>query len=130
MLDLDLFKEVNDSYGHAIGDALLKLVAEILRSCVREIDIVGRLGEDEFAIILPGVKSIEQAETVAQKLIQRLSKVNQVDGYSVKIGASIGISLYPEFATEPELLFKKADDMLYAAKAAGRNTYKVYSPQN
>ena len=129
LLDLDRFKQVNDTFGHAIGDALLKLVAEILQSCVRNVDTVGRLGGDEFAILLQGVESTEHAVTVARKLIQALSTPHLLDGHTIEIGASIGITFYPEFGTDPEQLFKQADEMLYASKAAGRNTYRIYSLQ-
>lgn len=122
LIDLDLFKQVNDTYGHPVGDRLLKLVADTLINNVRDIDCVGRLGGDEFAIILHG-KDGETA--VAKKLIQALSQPYEIDGYTIKIGASIGVASCPMENTDTTALFKLADKMLYEAKAAGRNTFRI-----
>lgn len=130
LIDLDLFKQVNDTYGHPVGDKLLQRVAQILKNNVREVDRVGRLGGDEFAILLKEVGGENQAAMVSEKLIHALSQTHNIDGHAVQIGASIGIAICPETNADMEELFKHADNMLYASKAAGRNTYQIYSPQS
>ena len=127
LLDLDLFKQVNDSYGHAIGDALLIHIAKILENNVRDADTVSRFGGDEFAILLQGVETSEKVALVAEKIIAALSKPHHIESCKVEIGVSIGITFCPEFADDSEQLFKQADMMMYKAKDAGRNTYRVYS---
>lgn len=127
LLDLDLFKQVNDTYGHSVGDALLIRVAEILSENVREVDIIGRIGGDEFSILLQGIEKNEQAAMVADKLITSLAKPLDIDGHDIVIGVSIGITFCPEYGTESEQLLKQADKMMYESKAAGRNTYRIYS---
>lgn len=127
LLDLDLFKQVNDRYGHAIGDALLVKIAKILESNVRDADTVSRFGGDEFAILLQGVDTSEQVALVAEKIITALSKPHHIEGKDLEVGASIGITFCPEFADDSEQLFKQADMMMYKAKDAGRNTFRVYS---
>ena len=128
LIDLDMFKQVNDTYGHPIGDKVLKRVAQILRSNVRAVDRVGRLGGDEFAILLQETGSQKQVAMIAEKLIQALSQPYSIDGHIVHIGASIGIAICPETNVDMEEMFKHADRMLYESKAAGRNTYRIYSP--
>ena len=127
LLDLDLFKQVNDNYGHAIGDTLLIHIAKILKNSVRDTDTVSRFGGDEFAILLKGIETSEQVTRVAEKLIDVLSKPHHIEGYDIKIGVSIGITFYPECADDSEQLFRQADMMMYKAKDAGRNTYRIYS---
>lgn len=129
LLDLDLFKEVNDRFGHAIGDALLIQVAKILQNTIRDTDIVARFGGDEFAVLLQGIETSEQVSSVAEKIIDALSKSYDIEGYDIKIGVSIGITFCPEFASDAEKLLKQADMMMYKAKDAGRNTYMIYSKQ-
>ena len=126
LLDLDLFKQVNDTYGHPTGDKLLKRVASILLRNVREIDDIGRLGGDEFAIILQGIRQQDYAAKVAEKLIIEISQPHSINEHEVNIGISIGITFCKNFNVESEELFKQADKMLYAAKNAGKNTYKVF----
>jgi diguanylate cyclase (GGDEF)-like protein len=125
-LDLDLFKVVNDTLGHWIGDALLKAVAERLIATVRAGHLVVRLGGDEFAILLPRAQSTEQPEALARRLLEVVGKPFEIHGQQVQIGASIGIALAPHDGTEPDLLLKAADMALYAAKAAGRSTYRFF----
>ncbi|MCW8988462.1 MAG: diguanylate cyclase [Gammaproteobacteria bacterium] len=127
LLDLDLFKQVNDTYGHAVGDALLIRIAEILQKNVRDADTVGRFGGDEFAILLQGIDTSEQVAKVAEKLINALSKPHTIEGHEIDIGVSIGITFCPEFGTGSEQLLKQADKMMYKSKDAGRNTYRIYS---
>ncbi len=125
-LDLDLFKTVNDTLGHWIGDALLKAVAERLCTTVRAGHLVVRLGGDEFAVLLPRTQSTDQAESLARRLLEVLGKPYEIHGQEVRIGASIGIALAPHDGTDADLLLKAADMALYAAKAAGRGTYRFF----
>jgi len=130
VLDLDLFKEVNVTYGHALGDKVLVRIAKILQENVREVDTVGRFGGDEFAILLQGIETIEQVTLVADKLIRALSKPQQIEGHNIEIGVSIGITFCPEFGSDSEQLFKQADKMMYKSKDAGRNTYQIYTQKD
>jgi len=127
-LDLDAFKSVNDTLGHPIGDALLKIVAERLRGCARESDMVARLGGDEFALI--GVCT-EPAEVsaLAQSAIEAISAPCEIEGQQIVIGASIGIGMAPEDGTDPDHLLKKADMALYRAKADGRGVARFFEPE-
>lgn len=130
LIDLDRFKAVNDSLGHDAGDELLKEVARRLLSVVRKQDVVARLSGDEFALLLLGEPSHEQAvysaSMVAEKIIQRLSEVFSIERSEIFIGASIGISVYPEDGKVAEELLKHADLSMYEAKKQGRNNYQFY----
>ena len=129
MVDLDRFKAVNDSLGHAAGDALLIEVGRRLKSTVRETDLLARLGGDEFAIIQEGGPSQrEGAIALALRIIDAISQPFDLNGFEVNIGTSIGIAVAPEHGSEPEGLLKSADLALYTAKAEGRNDYRIYSP--
>lgn len=126
--DLDRFKQVNDTLGHGAGDELLKQVAKRMRVRLREVDTVARLGGDEFVVVLEGLSSPEEATKIADHLIQELNypfRLSETD--EAHIGASIGISLFPRDAHTPQQLLEKADQALYAAKSAGRNTWRLYS---
>ncbi len=125
MLDLDLFKQVNDTHGHLIGDKLLQLVSNIIRRNVRNADRVGRLGGDEFAILLNEVCNASQAAAIAEKIIHELSRPINIDGNAIQIGASIGIAICPTSEVTAETLLNSADKMLYKSKSAGRNTYRI-----
>jgi diguanylate cyclase (GGDEF)-like protein/PAS domain S-box-containing protein len=125
-IDLDMFKEVNDTLGHASGDELLKIVAKRLSRCVRESDTVARLGGDEFTVILPHIKHAEHAQLVAEKLLHQLTSPFHLSGHDINISGSIGIALYPDHADELEALLKHADSAMYQAKNAGRNTFRFY----
>jgi len=127
LIDLDKFKPVNDTYGHPVGDVLLQLVAGILLASCREVDTVARLGGDEFAIIINGINELENAAIPANKLIDKLSKPLQIEENNIQIGASMGISSYPNDSTDLEDLQRMADQALYLAKEEGRNTYRFYS---
>lgn len=126
LLDLDRFKPVNDSHGHEAGDAVLKVVASRLKGCVREADTVARVGGDEFVVMLL-VHVPKDAVRVAEKILDSLAQPIPVAGNEFQIGASIGISVYPEDATERETLLNCADRAMYYVKAAGRNSYRFYS---
>ncbi|MBL8250513.1 MAG: EAL domain-containing protein, partial [Candidatus Competibacter sp.] len=126
--DLDRFKQVNDMLGHSWGDRLLCQAASRLGACVREADTVARQGGDEFVVVLPNIAEEHDAWVVAEKIITRLAEPFDLSGDSVRIGASIGISLYPTHGEDAEELMRHADLAMYQAKLAGRNTYRVYEP--
>lgn len=126
LLDLDKFKPVNDTYGHPVGDALLAHVGKSLVSCCREIDTVARLGGDEFAVILLSTEEGLNCDVPAQRIIETLSQSVIIDGHSISIGASIGISSYPTCSSTLEELQRQADAVLYLAKEEGRNTYRIF----
>jgi diguanylate cyclase (GGDEF)-like protein/PAS domain S-box-containing protein len=128
-IDLDMFKEVNDTLGHACGDELLKIVAKRLMRCVRESDTVARLGGDEFTVILPHIKHPQHAQVVAEKLLHQLTSHFHLSGQDIHISGSIGIALYPDDADEIQALLKHADSAMYQAKNAGRNTFRFYQSQ-
>jgi diguanylate cyclase (GGDEF)-like protein len=127
MLDLDLFKGVNDSLGHPVGDELLKAVARRLLACLRETDTVARLGGDEFAVMatVDGDQR-EEAIATANRLLDALSAPYSFDGHRLDISTSIGIALAPEHGTDVDQLIKSADLALYKAKVGGRNTYRLF----
>lgn len=127
-LDLDQFKEVNDTLGHDQGDVLLKQVAERLMACVREMDTVARLGGDEFTVILNDLENQNTSERIAQQILEKLAEPFQIENELVYITTSIGISIYPLDGTEVEVLLKNADQALYAAKQFGRNRYHYFTP--
>jgi diguanylate cyclase (GGDEF)-like protein len=122
-IDLDDFKDVNDTYGHAVGDAVLYAVADRLRASVRESDLVGRLGGDEFVAVLTNLIHQEDAGLVAGKIIERLSEPIRFHGASHRIGVSIGISLFPDHAAEESLLLAAADEAMYLVKKRGKNAF-------
>lgn len=125
-IDLDGFKPVNDTYGHEVGDLLLKRVAELLQKTVRRDDLVARQGGDEFVIMI-GIREFADAELVANKLLNLLSIPQNLAGHEIFIGASIGISLFPEDGHEPIDLLRRADEGMYAAKQAGKNMWQRIS---
>lgn len=127
-LDLDRFKIINDTLGHAVGDILLQEVGRRLRNCVREVDTVARIGGDEFSIVLVNLGEATDAEQVASKILKALAKPVQAEEHELYITTSIGISIYPKHDDNPEALLKKADSAMYQAKAQGRNNYQVYDP--
>ena len=126
-LDLDRFKNINDTLGHTVGDQLLKNVAERLYECVREDDTVARLGGDEFVIILEELSSIQDAAGVAQKLIHALEQPVMLERQEVFATTSIGISVYPDDGDSADTLIKHADTAMYRAKERGRNNCQFYT---
>jgi diguanylate cyclase (GGDEF)-like protein len=129
LIDLDRFKEVNDTLGHGAGDALLKAVAKRMRSTVREGDFVGRLGGDEFAVVQSGVLADEQVTCLAGRLLKVLNAPFRVLGHTARVGASIGVVMAPEHGMEPDSLLKKADLALYRVKSSGRGSFALYQPE-
>ncbi|MBV1789740.1 sensor domain-containing diguanylate cyclase [Marinobacterium sp. D7] len=127
-VDLDEFKPVNDTYGHNIGDALLKAIAVRISDCLRKSDSASRFGGDEFVILLPSVKDKESAVEVAEKIRHALVEPFDVEGLTLKISSSTGVVLYPEHAEEVKQLLKRADMAMYHAKGEGRNRVKVFQP--
>ncbi|TFV47883.1 bifunctional diguanylate cyclase/phosphodiesterase [Bradyrhizobium niftali] len=125
-LDLDHFKDINDSLGHPIGDALLKEVGRRLRATVGESDTVARLGGDEFSVVQIGRSEEAAARSLAGRLVEAISAPYEIDGHQIVIGVSIGISLSPQDGSDPDELLKNADLALYRAKADGRGTYRFF----
>ncbi len=128
-LDLDQFKSVNDALGHPTGDELLKLVAERLRGCTREPDTVARLGGDEFAVIMTQMQQATDAAALSKRIRDSIIKPYQIDGHQIVTDLSIGISVAPFDAIEPDPLLRNADMALYGAKADGRGTYRFFEPE-
>src|SRR5262245_28247432 len=127
-LDLDNFKDINDSLGHEVGDALLRATAERLRGCVRGEDFVARIGGDEFCMLLQGLSEPREAAAVAQKIVTALAQPFAVGGREVTSSTSIGIACTPQDGSEPAALLRQADAALYRAKDAGRSAYRFASP--
>jgi len=126
-LDLDSFKEVNDTLGHGMGDQLLRDAAQRLLACVRDTDTVGRLGGDEFGIILGELHKLHGIERVMQDILQALAAPFRLGDEQVYISGSIGVTLSPQDGTETDALLKNADQAMYAAKAQGRNRYSYFT---
>jgi diguanylate cyclase (GGDEF)-like protein len=128
-LDLDYFKNVNDTLGHAAGDKLLKMVAERLRALARDADIIARMGGDEFAILQVGLAQPADAGSLARRVIDSISRPYEIDGQQVIIGTSVGISIGPGDGQNPEALMRNADLALYRAKEDGRGAFRFFEPE-
>jgi len=128
-LDLDYFKHINDSLGHAIGDQLLQSVADRLIASVRVTDTVCRQGGDEFVILLSEIENIQDAARIADKLLQTFSQPQQISGHELHVTLSIGISVYPDDGDCPDVVLQNADTAMYYAKAAGRNSCQFFRPE-
>ncbi|WAR43156.1 EAL domain-containing protein [Methylomonas rapida] len=126
-IDLDHFKEINDTLGHALGDELLQIAARRLRGCVRDTDTVSRLGGDEFTIIMTGIESADAVERVAQAVLSCMMEPFPLNGESSYVSASVGITLYPTDAMDAAQLIQNADQAMYAAKSNGRNGYSYFT---
>ena len=127
-LDLDRFKPVNDRYGHAVGDDLLRAVAERLRRETRPTDTAARIGGDEFIIVQTGVRTCQDAEVLATRLVGAMAREFVVGERTLQIGVSIGVALAPDHGVEPEELIKASDSALYEAKSAGRGDFRIAHP--
>jgi diguanylate cyclase (GGDEF)-like protein/PAS domain S-box-containing protein len=125
-VDLDHFKKINDSLGHEVGDKLLRSVGERLRACVRRSDTVSRLGGDEFVVLLSQVEHAEDAAISARKTLRALTAPHLIDGKSLDINVSIGVSTYPIDGQDAESLINRADNAMYEAKQRGRNNYQFF----
>ena len=126
LLDLDRFKAVNDTYGHDIGDELLKAVSERLKTCVREVDTVARMGGDEFTIILEGVSSDENILVVAKRITESIATIFELQGHHISVGVSIGITIYPHDDHPVDELLKHADTAMYRAKKQGGSAFHLH----
>lgn len=115
-VDLDRFKEVNDTHGHGAGDMLLQAVGNRLKGCVRETDTVARIGGDEFVVLLHSIRAAEDADRVAAKIRVVLAQPLRLEGYSLHIQPSIGVAHFPEHGTEEKQLFRHADEAMHCAK--------------
>ncbi|TCS39406.1 PAS domain S-box-containing protein/diguanylate cyclase (GGDEF)-like protein [Paucimonas lemoignei] len=127
-IDLDKFKMINDTLGHATGDALLVAVAERLRSAVRKNDVIARFGGDEFAILVADIHDINIIVALAKKVLDILSQQFLLGDHIVHTYASVGIATYPNDSEEPEVLLTQADQAMYRAKKAGGNRFELYAP--
>lgn len=127
-IGLDHFKWVNDSLGHDAGDKIIVQVAERINICVGKIGMVSRLGGDEFTLIINKVKSVEEMDEIANKLIQEFNQPILLNDLEVRVTISIGISIYPDHGTTISALMKQADKAMYYAKSKGRNSYAIYEP--
>jgi diguanylate cyclase len=126
-LDVDQFKQINDRLGHKIGDAVLRAIGQCLNACVREVDTVSRLGGDEFVLLLTEIAEVADPGLVAEKLVASLAQLTMVDGVAVQVSASIGISVFPNDATDVERLVDCADQAMYRSKRAGGNCYRFFA---
>ena len=126
LLDLDRFKLVNDTFGHDMGDELLKAVSERLKTCVREVDTVARMGGDEFTIILEGVSSEQNVLVVAKRITESIATPFELKGHCISIGISIGITIYPQDDHPVDELLKHADTAMYQAKQQGGSAFHLH----
>ena len=129
LLDLDRFKDVNDTLGHTMGDRLLQHVGKRLENILRKSDTISRMGGDEFIILLPEITGVKDAEKIAEKIIEAIRKPFQVEGHKICITTSIGFSIYPDNGENADTLIRNADIAMYHAKELGRDTYQHYTPE-
>jgi len=127
-LDLDKFKQINDTLGHNVGDLLLQEVARRLQDCLRESDTVARIGGDEFIVLLPVIRTEQDALQVAEKIRSALNRSFMIAGHDLQISSSIGIAIHPQHGDEEKQLIRNADTAMYYAKTGGRNRATVYRP--
>lgn len=128
-IDLDKFKDINDTLGHDVGDKLLEMVAHRLTDALRAQDTVGRQGGDEFIVLLASLSTVEDAARVAQKILEAVAMPFEINGQSLHSGTSIGIATYPRDGTDVETLLKNSDTAMYSAKAAGRKNYQFFAEE-
>jgi diguanylate cyclase (GGDEF)-like protein len=127
VIDLDHFKRLNDSLGHTAGDQLLIEAAKRLSRAVRSTDVVARVGGDEFVVVMPNIASIEDVEQCAANLVANLTPEISIEDHQVQLTASVGVCIYPDFASDAKHLLKRADSAMYAAKENGRNQHQIFS---
>lgn len=128
-IDIDGFKAVNDTFGHATGDKLLKQLTKNLCACVRDTDTVARIGGDEFIVVLEHVSDNVAITVIAERMIKAVSEAFDIDGIEVNVSASIGIALYPKDAIDPHDLIKMADHAMYGVKRTGKNNFAFVSKE-
>jgi diguanylate cyclase (GGDEF)-like protein/PAS domain S-box-containing protein len=128
-VDLDRFKQINDTLGHPVGDALLQQVARRLEGCIRKTDTLARMGGDEFTVLLTELRDCQYSQKVAQKLLDSLGAPFHVDGYELFVSASIGISTFPRDGSDAATLQRNADSAMYQAKNRGRNNFQMFLPE-
>ncbi|HHT9107153.1 MAG TPA: diguanylate cyclase domain-containing protein [Candidatus Wunengus sp. YC63] len=126
-LDLDGFKDVNDTFGHRVGDRLLQCIAERLKRCLRDSDTIARLGGDEFAVLLPGISQVSDIAHIAGKITESVKQPLQIECKEISVTTSIGIALFPDDGEDIVKLLKHADDAMYRAKENGKNNYRFFS---
>ena len=126
-LDLDNFKEINDSLGHAVGDGVLKSAAKRLQGCLRGSDTVSRQGGDEFVVLLTEIASVQDTGIIADKLKKSMAEPHLIANHQIRVTLSIGISLYPDDGNDVESVLSHADIAMYSAKRSGRNTYRRFT---
>ena len=127
-IDLDGFKGVNDTLGHEAGDQVLAETAKVLENFVRRTDLVARFGGDEFVCLLSEIESVDAALMVAQKIVDAIGSISNVERGSVNVGASVGVAMYPDHGTTEEEICKAADTAMYEAKRSGKRCVKLYTP--
>lgn len=128
-IDVDRFKQINDSLGHTIGDALLCSVAQRLRGCVRQTDTVSRFAGDEFVLVLDELSSVDDAGQIADKILVAMNAPHAIEGHDLHVTVSMGVSLYPDDGGDAESIIRNADIAMYHVKEAGRNSYEFFSTQ-
>jgi diguanylate cyclase (GGDEF)-like protein len=128
-VDLDRFKQVNDTFGHAVGDELLRQVSARLRRCVRHSDTVARIGGDEFSLLLPGLRDGCEANRVAESILQTFDSPFEIRGVEMSVTCSIGISLYPADGLDAATLQRNSDTAMYRVKKNGRNSFRCYTAE-
>ncbi len=128
-IDIDHFKNINDTLGHAIGDSILKIVAKNLKSCFQQDEVVARIGGDEFTVLIPKISGIEDIKIIATKILNTFKHPIKVKDHDLFISLSIGISLYPYHGYDTETLIKHADTAMYYAKHQGKNQFQIYNKE-
>jgi two-component system CheB/CheR fusion protein len=129
-IDLDSFKQINDTYGHLVGDAVLMKTAKRLKKCIRESDTVARLSGDEFTIIADNISCIADITAVANKIIESVIAKYQINGHDISCGISMGVAMYPESGTDAKTLIRSADTAMYAVKKSGKNGFHFHALPN
>ena len=129
-LDVDNFKKINDTLGHAVGDAVLQLVARRLESSVRDSDAVGRHGGDEFLVLLPEVSKIADVSVIAEKILCDIAAPAQVMGHALQLSISVGVAIYPDDGVEADSLIGLADSAMYCSKRSGGGQFAFHAPAN
>jgi diguanylate cyclase (GGDEF)-like protein len=126
-LDLDHFKNINDTLGHSVGDKLLRVVGERLTGLLRTSDTIARMGGDEFLLLLTEITQKKNVTTIAQKILESIRKPFTIDDHEIMITASIGITIFPDDGDDADMLMKSADLAMYRAKEKGRDNFQYYS---